>query len=67
MVELKAVENIAPIHLAQVLSYLKASKLRLGLLIRFNVRVLRTGIKRVIHRLQPSDLGGLGGLGGSLS
>lgn len=51
VVELKAVEYLAPIHVAQVLSYLKAAKLTLGLLVTFNVRVLRTGIKRVVHSL----------------
>ena len=51
VVELKAVENIAPIQLAQVLSYLKATKLPLGLLITFNVGELRRGIKRVIQTL----------------
>jgi GxxExxY protein len=49
IVELKAVEAIAPIHIAQLLSYLKAANRRLGLLITFNVSVLRTGIRRVIH------------------
>ena len=49
VVELKAVETIAPIHLAQVLSYLKATELRLALLITFNVTVLRRGIRRLIH------------------
>ena len=49
VVELKAVESIAPIHVAQTLSYLKATRLRVGLLIRFNVTMLRRGIKRVIH------------------
>ena len=49
VVELKAVEHLAPIHVAQVLSYLKAMKLRIGLLITFNVPALRLGIKRVIH------------------
>ena len=58
VVELKAVEQIAPIHVAQTLSYLKATRLRLGLLINFNVTTLRRGIKRVIHT--PQDLGGLG-------
>jgi GxxExxY protein len=48
IVELKAVEHIAPIHIAQILSYLKATRLRLGLLITFNVTTLRRGIKRVI-------------------
>ena len=49
VVELKAVERIAPIHVAQILSYLKATRLRLGLLISFNVAKLRLGIKRVIY------------------
>ena len=49
IVELKTAEAIAPIHVAQVISYLKATKLMLGLLITFNVTVLRRGIKRVIQ------------------
>jgi GxxExxY protein len=48
VVELKACESFAPIHVAQMLSYLKATRHRLGLLITFNVPVLRSGIKRVI-------------------
>ena len=48
VVELKAVECIAPIHIAQLLSYLKSAKLRLGLLITFNVPVLRAGVRRVV-------------------
>jgi GxxExxY protein len=48
IVELKAVEAFAPVHSAQVLSYLKARNLRLGLLINFNVNVLKDGIKRII-------------------
>jgi len=42
------VDALAPIHTAQVISYLKASGMRLGLLINFNVVVLKEGIKRVI-------------------
>jgi GxxExxY protein len=49
VVELKAVEGVAPIHVAQVLSYLKAMRLRLGLLITFNVTMLRRGIKRIVY------------------
>jgi GxxExxY protein len=49
VVELKAVEDIAPLHVAQILSYLKATRLRLGLLISFSVTTLRRGIKRVIY------------------
>jgi len=48
IVELKSVDQLAPIHLAQVISYLRATQTNLGLLINFNVPVLRQGIKRVI-------------------
>ncbi|MBI3976872.1 MAG: GxxExxY protein [Chloroflexi bacterium] len=48
IVELKAVEALAPIHTAQVISYLKATGHHLGLLINFNVLVLRQGIRRVV-------------------
>lgn len=48
LVELKAVDSLAPIHKAQVVSYLKATGLRLGLLINFNVPVLKNGLQRVI-------------------
>jgi GxxExxY protein len=48
IVELKSVDALAPIHLAQVISYLKATQTNLGLLINFNVPILRQGIKRVI-------------------
>ncbi len=48
VVELKAVESIHPIHQAQVLNYLKATKLSLGLLLNFNVELMRDGIKRVV-------------------
>lgn len=46
--ELKAVEELAPIHTAQVISYLKATKHRLALLINFNVPLLKAGLKRII-------------------
>jgi GxxExxY protein len=48
IIELKAVEQLIPIHHAQVISYSKATKLHLGLLINFNVLVLKHGIERVI-------------------
>jgi GxxExxY protein len=48
IVELKATDGSPPVHLAQVLSYLKATGHPLGLLINFNVRLLRQGVKRVI-------------------
>jgi len=49
VVELKTVENLAPVHVAQVLSYLKLKKLHLGLLMNFNVAELRQGIRRIIN------------------
>jgi len=48
VVELKAVEALAPIHEAQLLSYLRLGGWSIGLLINFNVTVLRDGIKRMI-------------------
>lgn len=48
IVELKAVESILPIHKAQLISCLKAMSLPLGLLINFNVRMLRDGIQRIV-------------------
>jgi GxxExxY protein len=48
IVELKAAETLAPIHTAQLLSYLKATKHPVGLLVNFNVVVLREGIKRIV-------------------
>lgn len=55
VVELKSVEGISPVHLAQVLSYLKIKHLRLGLLVNFNVAELRQGIKRVINTPRASS------------
>ncbi len=49
VVELKAVDTLAPIHTAQVLSYLKATGKRLGLLINFNTPILKSGLKRIIN------------------
>ncbi len=49
VVEIKAVDRLDRLHEAQVLSYLKLSKCRLGLLINFNVTILKNGIKRLVH------------------
>lgn len=46
VVELKAIEALAPVHQAQLLTYLRLSGLRIGLLINFNVPVLKDGIRR---------------------
>ena len=48
VVELKSVERFDPVFAAQVLTYLRCTGLRVGLLINFNGRVLRTGIRRFI-------------------
>lgn len=48
ILELKAVDEIAPIHTAQVMTYLKLSGLKLGLLLNFNVKDMKRGIKRII-------------------
>ena len=52
IVELKAVDKLLPIHEAQVLSYLKLSGCKIGLLINFNVKVLKNGIRRLVLDLK---------------
>jgi GxxExxY protein len=49
VVEIKAVDRLIPVHEAQLLSYLRMLDLRLGLLINFNCRLLRDGIKRIVN------------------
>ncbi len=49
IVELKSVEKLAPIHTAQLLSYLRLSEKKVGLLINFNVKLLKYGIKRLAN------------------
>ena len=49
IVELKSVEQLAAVHVAQVISYLKAFERPLGLLITFNVPLLKSGIRRVVN------------------
>lgn len=52
IIELKACEKIEPIHHAQLLTYLKLSGLKLGLLLNFNVPVMRDGITRIVNHLE---------------
>jgi GxxExxY protein len=47
IIELKAVEQLAPVHTAQLLTYLKLSNIRTGLLINFNTPLIKDGIKRL--------------------
>ncbi len=49
VVELKAVEALTDVHLAQVMTYLRLSNCRFGLLINFNVVMLKNGLKRVVN------------------
>jgi len=49
IVEVKAVERIHPVHEAQLLSYLRMTDVKLGLVINFNMKMLRDGIKRVVN------------------
>ena len=54
VVEIKAVDQLAPIHIAQLLSYLRLSGKRVGLLINFHVRVLKNGLKRIVNDFPDS-------------
>ena len=51
LIEIKSVENMAPVHFAQTLTYLKLSGMKLGLLINFNTNVLKEGIHRIVNNL----------------
>jgi GxxExxY protein len=48
VLELKSIESLSPVHHAQVLSYLRVSRMPVGLLINFNVAVLPDGLKRIV-------------------
>jgi GxxExxY protein len=50
IVEIKSIEELLPIHVAQLLTYLRASGKSVGLLINFNVAVLKRGLKRVVNQ-----------------
>lgn len=51
LIEIKAVETLAPVHYAQTLTYIKLSGLKLGLLINFNVKTLKDSIHRIVNKL----------------
>ncbi len=51
IIELKAVESLNDVHFAQLLTYLKLSDCKLGMLINFNVSLIKKGIKRVVNNL----------------
>ena len=51
LVEVKAIEKLAPVHSKQVLTHLKLTNLKLGLLINFDEELIKTGIKRIVNGL----------------
>ena len=55
IVEIKAVEAIAPVHKMQILSYLRITGLHLGLLLNFNVDLMRDGILRIVNDFPDPD------------
>ena len=55
LVELKSVEALSEIHFMQTLTHLKLLDLRVGLLMNFNVRLLKEGLKRVVNNFQDMD------------
>lgn len=52
ILELKSIEQVAPVHKMQLLTYLRLSGLHLGLLLNFNVPLIKDGIHRVVNRLE---------------
>jgi GxxExxY protein len=51
IIELKSVETVLPVHYKQLLTYLRLTGLKLGLLINFNEALIKNGIKRVVNGL----------------
>ena len=54
IVEIKSVEILLPIHKAQLISYLKLTDCKIGLLINFNVEILKDGIQRIVNNFPDS-------------
>jgi len=57
LLELKSCGQLSPIHEAQLLNYLKLADKQLGLLINFNVRLLKHGLKRIVNNLEEEPIG----------
>lgn len=55
VVEIKFVDQLEPIHSAQLLSYLRLSGCSLGSLVNFNVKILKRGIRRIVHEFPDND------------
>ena len=56
VVDTKSIEGIAPLHVAQLLTYLRFLNLRLGLILNFNTVLMKNGIKRVISGFEKNNL-----------
>jgi GxxExxY protein len=56
IIENKAIENLLPIHQAQLMTYLKLSGCRIGFLLNWNVKLMKNGIKRVVFNLEEPTL-----------
>ena len=55
IIELKSVEKLVPVHAKQLLTYLRLTKIRLGLLVNFGEALIKDGIKRVVNGLPDND------------
>ncbi|MCD4783438.1 MAG: GxxExxY protein [Candidatus Eremiobacteraeota bacterium] len=62
IVEIKSVEKVLPIHKSQLLSYLRLSDKKVGLLINFNVIILKDGISRIVNNFQDSAVSAISAL-----
>jgi GxxExxY protein len=51
IIEIKSVNSLAPVHYKQVLTYLRLTNIKLGILINFNEALLKTGFKRIVNKL----------------
>jgi len=51
IIEIKSIEAFAPVHYKQLLTYLKLTNIKLGLLVNFNVELIKDGIKRIVNQL----------------
>lgn len=55
IIEIKSIDGLPPVHFKQLLTYLRASDLRLGILVNFNEEWIKDGIKRVVNRLPEGE------------
>jgi GxxExxY protein len=51
IIEIKSIETISPLHQKQLLSYLKLTNIKLGLLVNFNITLIKNGIRRIVNNL----------------